>query len=207
MRKINDDLLRQMLDDKKSQREIAVHFGVSDAAISKRIQRLKLMALPESVTKLPPQQQRFVLIKAGGASNLEAAQASFDCSNSDSAKSIGCKLMSEPDITTAIKDILAQEGYPIRKRLKRLGDLIDCPDLTVAGKGLDMSFKLDGSYAAAPGDAPHDYHRIALEVTENIVAITQAIRNFEKAAEEAAERQANAITITETKPEEAEVET
>jgi hypothetical protein len=196
VRKINDDILQQMLKEKKSQRECALFFQVSDAAISKRIQRLKLMQLPESMDKLTPQQQRFVLIKAGGASNLEAAQASFDCSNTDVAKSIGCKLMSEPDINVAIRDILAQEGYPIRKRLKRLGQLIDCADLTVAGKGLDMSFKLDGSYAPQHLEIP-DYHAIAAEVTRGIIETTLAIRRFE----EQQEKQANAVTIDEVKPE------
>jgi hypothetical protein len=155
MRKINYDVLKTMLEvEGKSQHDCALHFKVSDAAISKAVRRMKSMELPESMDKLTPQQQRFALLKAAGASNLEAAQQSFDCATTDSAKSIGCKLMTEPDINTAIKDILAQEGYSLRTRIKKLGKLIDSLDGTVANKALDTSFKLDRSYPQERGGAP-----------------------------------------------------
>ena len=52
-----------------------------------------------------------------------------------------------PDIGLAIQDLMAQEGITRRRRIQRLRDMIECPDLSVAGKGLDMSFKLSGDYS------------------------------------------------------------
>jgi hypothetical protein len=148
------------------------------------------MQPPQSFTKLPSQQQRFVLLKAGGAPNIEAAQGAYNCETTDSAKTIACRLMAEPDINVAIRDILAQEGYPIRKRLKRLGELIDCADLTIAGRGLDMSFKLDGSYAPIQVVEIQDYRSINIELSGTLQELAQTISEGRKRLAELREMKA-----------------
>jgi CheY-like chemotaxis protein len=206
--KVNRQVLKEMLEKEgKSQHDCALFFGVSDAAISKQVQRIKLMELPKSVTDLPPKKQRFVLMKWANPemSGQEAAQQSHQCKNSDSAKAIASRLMSEPSVGVAMRDLFAMAGWPLEKRIERVGDLIKCADLNIAEKGLSLSFKLDGSFATAQVEAPTDYRRIAAEVTQNIIAVTQTIRDFERAAERAAER-AQAIDVESTS-EQAEVKT
>jgi hypothetical protein len=55
--------------------------------------------------------------------------------------------MQDPDIATAINDLMAQTGICKRYRIQRLKNLIDHRDGSISAKGLDMSFRLDGSYA------------------------------------------------------------
>jgi hypothetical protein len=55
--------------------------------------------------------------------------------------------MKDPDVKTAIKDLLASEGLTRRYRIRRLKDHINNRDPNVSLKGLDMSFRLDGGYA------------------------------------------------------------
>lgn len=146
MRKIDDRQLMEWIESGVSQKECAERFGVSPSAINQRIVRIKKFSLPESVSKLTPKQQRFVLEKASGATNVAAARAAYDTTSDSSAKVIGSSMMRDNDIAVAIADLMAQEGIPRRRRVQRLKDLIESPDLSIAGKGLDMSFKLGSEY-------------------------------------------------------------
>ena len=58
MRKTDDETILKMLEDGHTQKQIAEHFGVSPAAICKRVKRLE--AYPQKIKELTPQQQRFV---------------------------------------------------------------------------------------------------------------------------------------------------
>ena len=147
MRKINDQELMNMIEAGKSQKECAEYFQTSPSAINQRVKKLQTYAPPASFKHLTTKEQSFVLAKVEGKTNLEAVKSAYDVTTNESAKSLGTVLMKDPDIGTAIQDLMAQEGIPRRRRVQRLRDMIECPDLSIVGKGLDMANKLDGSYA------------------------------------------------------------
>ena len=146
-KKIIDEVLNKMIADGKPQREMARLFGVSDAAISKRIKRLHQTEPPESFKSLSPKEQKFVLAKLEGKSGTAAALQAYDCGSVESAKTIGSRLSGDPDISQAISDLMHQEGIGRRYRIKRLRDVINAADLEIASRGLDMANKLTGEYA------------------------------------------------------------
>lgn len=147
MRKVNDSELMQMIESGKPQKECAEHFGVSPSAINQRIKRLKAYEPPESFMRLTDKQQKFVLAKLDKKTNLVAVQSAYDVTSKESAKSLATQLMQDPDVRVAMRDLMAQEGIPLRVCIRRLRDMIECTDLSIAGKGLDMRFKLTGDYA------------------------------------------------------------
>jgi DNA-binding MarR family transcriptional regulator len=147
MKKINDTELIQMIESGKSQKECAEHFGTSPSAINQRLKKLDSFNLPESFNNLTKSRKSFVLAKLEGKNNAEAAKESYNVTSNDSAKNIGSRLMKEPEVNIAMRDIMAQEGIPKRRRVQRLRDLIEAPDLGIVAKGLDMASKLTGDYA------------------------------------------------------------
>jgi DNA-binding Lrp family transcriptional regulator len=130
-----------------TQKELATQLSVSPSALNQRIKKLKAYTPPESFEALTDKQKLFALAKVEGKSNLDAVKSAYDVTSNESGKALGTQLMSDPDVRVAIQDLMAQEGIPRRRRVRRLRDMIECPDLSVAGKGLDMSFKLAGDYA------------------------------------------------------------
>jgi hypothetical protein len=96
---------------------------------------------------LTDQQKHFVIEKAKGKTNTQAALASYEVTSMQSAKVIGSQLMGKPEIEMAINELMAEAGLTKRYRLRKVRQHIDHPDPNVSLKGLDMSFKLDGSYA------------------------------------------------------------
>lgn len=154
MRKIDDQKLQEMMESGTPQKECAAYFGVSPSAINQRVKKLQACAPPESFKKLTDKEKAFVLAKVEGKTNLEAVKGSYDVTTNESAKSLGTTLMKDPDINLAIQDLLSQEGIPRRRRVQRLRDMIECQDLSVVGKGLDMANKLTGDYS--PVQVNHD---------------------------------------------------
>jgi DNA-binding MarR family transcriptional regulator len=146
-RKIDDELLLQMIGEGKQQKEIAEYFGCSPVAVHKRLKRLSPVTLPESVEKLTDKRRKFCIAIAEGETRTNAVMKSFEVTSRQSAKVMGSHLMSDPDIQTAIQDLMAEEGLTRRYRVQRLKSCIDHKDPNVVLKGLDTSFKLDGSYA------------------------------------------------------------
>ena len=147
MKKINYNELQELLKSGKTQTECARYFGVSVPAVCKAVKRLKALELPPSLEKLTEKEKRYVLNRATGKSKAESALLSFDCDNYDSAKSLGYRLSKDPDVQVALSDLMAQEEIPRRRRIQRLKDLIESKDPSVVSKGLDLSWRLDGSYA------------------------------------------------------------
>ena len=70
---------------------------------------------------------------------------SHDVIDRNSAKSLGHKLAKDPDINTAVSDLLSQVGIPKRRRAERLADMIESADLSIVGRGLELSYRLDRS--------------------------------------------------------------
>lgn len=147
MNRINNDELKQMLENGISQKDCAEHFNVSPAAICQKLKKINACNLPESFRKLTTKERDFVLAKVDGHTNKEAAKLAYDVTTDASAKSFATVLMRDPDINAAIHDLMHTEGIGKRRRIQRLRDMIECNDMSAVGKGLDMSFKLAGDYS------------------------------------------------------------
>ena len=171
MGKINQDEMSVMLKNGKSQAECSRHFAVSEAAICKAVKRLKAAVIPASMEALTDKQKAFVLNLAEGKNATESAMQAYDCASRDVAKVLGCRMAKEQDITTALADIMAQEGIPLRRRIQRVRDLIESADLSAASRGLDMSFKLDGAYAAEKIQVQVDHVQLKVDLDKAIEAL------------------------------------
>ena len=147
MKKINDDELQKMIAEGILQKDCAEHFNVSTAAICQRLKKINAHKLPESFRKLTTKERDFVMAKVDGCNNKDAVKLAYDVSTDASAKSFATILMRDPDIKTAIHDLMHTEGIGKRRRIQRLRDMIECNDMSAVGKGLDMSFKLTGEYS------------------------------------------------------------
>lgn len=147
MRKVNDFELLDLIQKGILQKDIATQFGVSPAYISKRKKELEGFQEPESFSRLTDKQKKFALAKAEGKSNVDAAMVAFDATSRESAKVLGSNTMKDPDVSTAIQDLLYQEGLGRRNRIKRLKQIVYGPDMSVALKGIDVANRLDGAYA------------------------------------------------------------
>lgn len=146
-RKIDDTKLLEMLHQGMQQKEIARIMNVSEPAICKRLKRL--IPRPDTVLDkydLTDQQKAFVVQKAKGMTNTDAALESYKVSSRKSAKVIGAQLMAEPEIKMALNELM-DTYLPQHYRIRKLRTHADNPDPTVSLKALDLSWKLDGSYA------------------------------------------------------------
>ncbi|MEW6686317.1 MAG: terminase small subunit [Candidatus Edwardsbacteria bacterium] len=146
-RKIDDSQLLEMFRQGKMQKEIADYFGCSPVAVCKRLKRL----LPpvESVLDkydFTEKQKKFVLEKARGKTATQAVIASYEVSSMHSAKVMGSHLMAKPEIQMALKELIDYH-LPQHYRIRKLRTHVDNVDPAISLKALDMSWKLDGSYA------------------------------------------------------------
>jgi hypothetical protein len=175
-RKIDDTQLLEMLKQGKMQKEIAEYFGVSPAAVCSRLKRL--LPQPEAVLDrydLTDQQKQFVIEKAKGKTNTQAALACYEVSSMQSAKVIGSQLMSNPEIGMAINELL-ELHLPQCYRVRKLRSHADNPDPVVSLKALDLSWKLDGSYAPEKHlNVEIDYDSMSAEVQK----LQRAIDEYE----------------------------
>ena len=145
-RKTDDNKILELYQQEKTQKEIADYFGVSAVAIHKRLKKIAASIPPESFKKLSEKEKAFVLAKAQGKNNLEAAMTSHDCASKDSAKSLGHELMNKPDIRLAVSDVMQSKGLTKGARVDVLKKHVYDPDPNVSLKALDQSWKLDGAY-------------------------------------------------------------
>lgn len=143
-RKIDDNLCLKMFNDGYSQVKIAEHFGVTPVAVGKRLKRLAPKV--RSFDKLTRRQQKFVIAKLEGKNNTQAALEASERISPANADSVGHNLSHHPKVQKAIQELLA-ENIPNLHRVLRLRSHVDHSDPNVSLKALDMTFKLDGSYA------------------------------------------------------------
>jgi transposase len=144
-RKVDDNMVLQLLREGKNQKQIAEYFNVSPVAIHKRLK--KILPKPQSLEKLTPKEQKFVVAVAEGKSRTQAVMESFDVSSRASAKTMQNALMQKDDVKYAIDELMEIYGLTRGYRINKLKSHIDHVDPGVSLKGLDMSFRLDGSYA------------------------------------------------------------
>lgn len=134
--------------------ELAEHFSVSPAAISKALAKIKPVTLPQSMAGLTDKEQRYVIERSSGKSKTDAAQAAFQCERT-SAKTLGCRLDKDPDVSQAMADILHQEGAGRRRRMQRLVDVIESPNLSEACRGIELAARVCGDMAADKLEVTH----------------------------------------------------
>jgi len=146
-RKTDDNVILRLLQEGKNQKQIAQHFGCSPVAIHKRLKRLTPPPEMPNFNRLTDKEKKFVLKKIEGKTNVEAALQSYEVSSRESAKVIGSNLMAKPEIRMSITELMDYCGIDRTYRIRRLKQVIDSSDLNIVHKGLDMSFRLDGSYA------------------------------------------------------------
>lgn len=148
-RKIDDNLLLAMIQEGKEQKEVATYFNCSPAAICKRLKRLSRPS-PEDVLdkySLTDKQKAFCIEKAKGRTNTQAALAAYETSSMESAKVIGSQVMAKPEVRLAMDELMEHVGMGRGYRIRRLKSHVDNQDPIVSLKALDLSWKLDGSYA------------------------------------------------------------
>jgi predicted transcriptional regulator len=139
-RKFSSEELMALLDQGLSQKEAAKRLGVSPAAVSKRLKRLP----PPSLTKLTSKERKFVEFRSKGVSQTESVCQAYDVSSRQSAKALGHTLSKNPNISTALADLMEHHGIGRSRRVQKLAEHIENQDPTVSLKALDTSFKLDG---------------------------------------------------------------
>jgi len=176
--KINYDELQEMLKGGHSQADCARHFQVSEAAVSKAVKRLKAAEMPASMEKLTKKEKVFVLNLAEGRNATESAFVAYDCKSRDVAKTMGCRMTKDPDVELALADIMAQEAIPRRRRVQRLRDLIESHDLSAVSRGLDMSWKLDGSYSPEKHDVIVDIRALVLQCEAEEKRLTDKLNQY-----------------------------
>jgi hypothetical protein len=164
-KKIDDTELLEMLDQGMLQKDIAAHFGVSPVAICKRLKRL--LPEPESVLdkySLTDKEKTFVIEKAKGKTNTQAALAAYETGSMQSAKAIGSQVMDRPEVQNAVKE-MQECGLTMKYRMNKVKFHVDNRDPNISLKALDMSFKLDGSYAPEKdaGDV-YNFTRVDLSI-------------------------------------------
>lgn len=171
MGRINIDEMKIRLENGESQAALSRHFQVSEAAVCKAVKRLKAAVLPASMEKLTRKEKDFVLNLAEGKTATEAAVVAYDCKDRQVAGALGCRLAKDPDIEAALSDLMSQEGIPRRRRIQRLGDLIESNDLSAVSRGLDMSWKLEGAYAPERVSIEVDHVQLVVDLHKAIEAM------------------------------------
>ena len=166
MKRINDRLFLEMIDSGKQQQECAAHFGVSGAAVCKRLQRLRPGPRPAILDKLTEKEVRFAVAVAGGSTLTEAALQSFECGSRDSAKTIGHRLGKDAEIQLAIRELMEQRGLGRTYRVDKLLSHVQHPDANVSLRALDMSFKLADDFPAQ--------RRVNVDISFNADPVTLA---------------------------------
>jgi hypothetical protein len=163
-----------MMKDGRTQKEAAVFFGVSEAAVSKRLKRLK--PLPKSLENLSNKERKFALEFAGGKSQTQAAFDSFEVSSRASAKAIGNQLMKKPSVNAAIADLMEYHGASRSYRVGKLKQHIDSRDPGISLKALDQSWKLDGAYQE---EKPNQ----TINIKQNLAILQMDARRLEEERE------------------------
>jgi hypothetical protein len=184
MGKINKKVLLEMLQaGNLMQKQMAEHFGVTEAAISK--EKRKLLLVPESFKSLTDKEKKFVLARAEGKTQTQAALASFECGSMDSAKNIGSQLAKRDDIQKAISLIMEEEGIGRRHRIRALKRHIDNHHDTQASlKGIDIANKMEGIYIEKQVNVNVDYADLCKGLAEVQAQRKELLRELGMSSEE-----------------------
>lgn len=150
-KKIDDKELVRLADSGMQGKDIAEQMGVSPAAVSKRLKRLKAVAArPEVLDALTPQQERYVMEIAGGKNQTQAALAAFECGSLESAKTLGSRLAKNEVIQEAITAVMEAEGLTKSVLVRRLKDHVkQTKDPSVSLKAVKTGLELHDAFPAS----------------------------------------------------------
>ena len=160
-RKVDDNIVLQLLREGKSQKQIAEHFNVSPVAICKRLK--KILPKPKSLFNLTPKEHKFAMAVAEGKSRTQAALDSFDVSTRASAKAMQNALMQKDDVKIAIAELMEIYGLTRGYRISKLKSHVDHVDPNISLKAIDQTWKLDGSYSPEKPTAIVDIRALVLQ--------------------------------------------
>ena len=153
MRKINDDELIDCLKNgNMTQKQLAVRFQCSEAAISKRKKRYERLGiyneskLPESFKKLGDKEQRFIVARLNSVNQTQAALQAFECGTYGSAKAKGSQIARRNDIKIAINELMRDRGLSRTMRIDRLKEHIENKDPNTSLKSIEIANKMEGLY-------------------------------------------------------------
>ena len=144
-RKIDDTELLRLIDEKTDRKEIAKRFGCSQAAISKRLFKLRPEQEPLKIDELTQKEKAFVVAVASGQSQTAAALSAYDVTSRESGKALGHSLMKNPEIREALQEIIDRQ-IPLPHLIARLRKHIDSVDPQASLRAVDMGLKLHGAY-------------------------------------------------------------
>lgn len=159
-RLIDDSKLKELLRQGMTLKEMAKVLNVSHVAVHKRIKKIGLMELPESVKTLTDKERNFCLAVVSGQSRTSAVMQTYDVSSRESAKALQNSLMKNPEIKVAIDDLMELKGIGREYRIERLAEHMRSPDPVISLKSLDMGFKLSGDELEAKRDTTLQKHGI-----------------------------------------------
>lgn len=149
IKKINDTELLKLIDSGIPRKEIGAHFGCSQAAISKRLARLRPEDIePLKIDSLTQKEKTFVASIVSGETQTNAALKAYDVTTRVSAKALGCTLMKNDNIKEAIAEIRERE-IPVPYLMRKLRQHCDSPDGNLSLKAVDMGLKLHDAYPAS----------------------------------------------------------
>jgi transposase len=149
----NDELLRLLKEGNMTQREMAAHFGCSEAAIAKKKKRYKKLGLynefeiPEAFMDLSDKERKFVLARIEGKSQGRAVlEAGYDCTTSESARSMGSQLAKRDDIKVAISELMWDRGLTRTVRIDKLKEHLWNKDPNTSLRSIDIANRMEGLY-------------------------------------------------------------
>ena len=164
-RLIDDTKMIGLYKQGKSLKDIGKELNVSSVAIHKRIKKLNLKHLPESLEKLTHKEKSFVLAVAEGQSRTSAVMQTFDVSSRESAKALQTTLMKDPEIRLAIDDLMEMKGIGREYRIEKLKQHLEHPDPVVSLKSLDMAMKIADDSGERRKDIPEKVSFIKVDLT------------------------------------------
>lgn len=134
--------LLEMVNNGAKGTECALHFGVSNTAISKALKRLRPPAMPPAMDKLTEKQRQYAIRRSEGVPRVDAAQEVFQCSR-DSARVLGHRLDHDPDVSVSISSLLHTAGAGKRRRMERLADIIvHSPSGSEAVRAIELASRM-----------------------------------------------------------------
>lgn len=165
---INEREFLELLDSGMLPIEIARHFGVSPAAITKKIKKYRPNPIVQKYTRKREQDEheqrgkrytekkaKYVEARLEGKKPAQAAMIAYDCKTPESAAVIGHNLEKDPQVNKAIADCLLDEGVTPTFRARKIRTILDNGSFDHQLKALDHTAKLTGDYPSEKLEVEH----------------------------------------------------
>ena len=173
------DLMQQMDAGEITLKDAAAQLCVTPPGLLKKRNKYKRQLPPESLLAITsPAKRIFLEARAAGMGNKQSARLAYPDAAESSLPVMASQIMAEPMAQVAMQDLMARNGIDKNHRISVLAQVINSPDKNLAVKGLDQSWKLDGSYAPDRLDVTqHIDARQALLLLESMGQITRTADN------------------------------